>query len=135
MTLLQGVVNAFVMFASRIIAYAITRDSKSDRSGWAFYLVSMVLQTVFLIFGSLLIAFYNRQRECKADDGGAMLAGRNKMIGALEALQRTYEAVDVKSQPAAQTMKISGRPMGIFKLFSTHPPLEERIARLRKQLG
>ncbi len=135
MTLLQGVVNAFVMFASRLIAYVITRDSKSDRSGWAFYLVSMVLQTVFLIFGSLLIAFYNRKRECKADDGGAIIAGRNKMIGALEALQRTYDVVDPKSQPAVQTMKISSQPAGIWKLFSTHPPLEERIARLRNQLG
>jgi heat shock protein HtpX len=138
MTLLQGVVNAFVMFASRVIAYAITRgDSKSDRSGWAFYLVSMVLQTIFLLFGSLLIALYNRKRECKADDGGAQLAGRNKMIGALEALKRTSDLVDPRAQPAVQAMKISGHGGGIWKFFnlSTHPPLEERIARLRNQLG
>jgi len=136
MTLLQGVVNAFVMFASRIIAYAITRgDSKSDRSGMAFYLVSMLLQIVFLILGSILVAFYTRGRECKADDGGAQLAGKNKMIAALEALQRTYPALDVRAQPAAQTMKISCQPTGIWRLFSTHPPLAERIARLRNQLG
>jgi heat shock protein HtpX len=134
MTLLQGVVNAFVMFASRIIAYAITRDSKSDRNSWSFYLISMVLQTVFLILGSILVAFYNRKRECKADDGGVKLAGRNKMIGALEALQRTYNIVDTR-QPAVQTMKISSQPIGIWRLFSTHPPLEQRIERLRNQSG
>jgi heat shock protein HtpX len=135
-TLLQGVVNAFVMFASRILAYVITRDSKSERSGWVYYLVTMVLQTVLLLLGSLLIAFYNRKRECKADDGGAILAGRNKMIAALEALQRTYDVVDPRAQPAAQTMKISSKPTGIWQLLSaTHPPLAERIARLRNQLG
>lgn len=138
MTLLQGVVNAFVMFLSRIIAFTLTRDrdsnSRSDNST-AFYLVSMVLQTVFLILGSILIAFYNRKRECGADDGGAHLAGKNKMIAALEALQRTYDVVDSRAQPAAQTMKISSKPHGIWMLFATHPPLEERIARLRNQVG
>ncbi len=135
MTLIQGVVNAFVMFASRLIAYLVTRDSKSERSGGAYILVSVVLQFVFLILGSILVAFYTRGRECKADDGGAQLAGKNKMIAALEALQRTYPAIDTRAQPAAQTMKISCQPTGIWKLFSTHPPLEERIARLRNQMG
>ncbi len=135
MTLIQGVVNAFVMFASRVIAYILTRDSKSERNGTAYYLVSILLQFIFLILGSILVAYYNRHRECKADDGGAQLAGRNKMIAALEALQRTYPAIDVHAQPSAQTMKISAQPMGIWRLFSTHPPLAERIARLRNQVG
>lgn len=134
MTLVQGVINAFVMFASRIIAYAITRNEKS-RSNAGYYLVSMLLQWVFLILGAILVAFYSRHRECRADDGGAKLAGRGKMIHALEALQRTYDQIDYKAQPAAQTMKISSQPRGIWAVFCTHPPLEERIARLRKQSG
>ncbi len=138
MCLLQGVVNAFVMFASRVIAYAITRGSRSrdsESSNGSFYLISMVLQFVFMILGAILVATYNRHRECRADDGGAQLAGKNKMIGALEALKRTYDYVDPRAQPAAQTMKISSRPHGIWMLFATHPPLDERIARLRNKIG
>jgi len=133
-TLLQGIVNAFSMFASRVIAYVVMRDSKAKDSS-LYYVLSMVLDFVFLFLGAMLVAFYNRRRECSADDGGARLAGKHKMIAALEALQRTYDYVDPRSQPEAQTMKISSRPMGIWKLFSTHPPLEERIARLRNQIG
>ena len=134
-TLLQGVVNAFAVFAARIIAFVLMRNSKSrDNSGA--YWISMILQTVFLILGSFLVAFYNRHRECSADDGGARLAGKNKMIGALEALQRTYDYIDPRAQPSAQTMKISSRPHGIWQMLSaTHPPLEERIARLRNKIG
>jgi heat shock protein HtpX len=133
-TLLQGVINAFVMFASRVIAFIITRNSKS-RDNSSFYWISMLLQFVLLFLGSILVAYYNRQRECRADDGGAQLAGKNKMIAALEALRRTYDYVDPRAQPSAQTMKISSQPHGIWMLFSTHPPLEERIARLRNKIG
>jgi heat shock protein HtpX len=132
MTLLQGVVNAFVMFASRIIALMLTRNEKSRGNG-AFYLVSTLLQYVFFIFGAILVATYSRRRECSADDGGAKLAGRQKMIDALEALERTVDRLDPHAQPSAQTMKISCQPQGIWKLFSTHPPLQERIARLRSK--
>jgi heat shock protein HtpX len=131
MTLVQGVVNAFVMFASRAIAYALTRGSKDSRG--TYYILSMVIQTVLLILAAIPIAYYSRQRECRADDGGAQLAGREKMTQALEALQRTFDRIDPKAQPAAQTMKISSAPKGIWALWATHPPLEERIARLREQ--
>jgi heat shock protein HtpX len=132
MTLLQGVVNAFVMFISRIIAFVLTRNSDGrDRSGMSFYLITMVLQSVLMVLGAILVASYSRRRECSADDGGARLAGRDKMIHALQALQRTYDRVDNTAQPEAQTLKISSAPMGIWALFSTHPPLEERIERLR----
>lgn len=131
MTLVQGVVNAFVMFASRVIAYALTRGSKDSRG--LYYLVTMVIQTVLLILAAIPIAFYSRARECRADDGGAQLAGREKMTQALEALERTFNKIDPKAQPAAQTMKISSAPKGIWKLWATHPPLAERIARLRGQ--
>jgi heat shock protein HtpX len=132
MTLLQGVVNAFAMFAARLIAIILTRNEKSRNNG-AFYLVSGLLQWVFFMFGAILVATYSRHRECRADDGGAKLAGTNKMIDALEALERTYNNLDRHAQPSAQTMKISCQPQGIWKLFSTHPPLEERIARLRSK--
>lgn len=131
MTLLTGVVNAFVMFLSRLIAYAMARGSRNSQG--TYILVQMLLQFVFLILGSMLIAAYSRHRECRADDGGAHLAGREKMIKALEALQRTYDRVDVGSQPALQAMKMSCKPQGIFRLFSTHPPLEDRIARLKQE--
>jgi heat shock protein HtpX len=135
MTLLQGVVNAFVMFAARIIALVLTRTRRDDdsRNNSGFYLISTLLQYVFLFFGSMLVAFYSRRRECGADDGGAKLAGRQRMIGALEALKRTEDRLDPHAQPEAQTMKISCQPQGIWKLFSTHPPLEERIERLRAE--
>ncbi len=137
MTLLQGVVNAFVMFASRLIAYAVTRgDSKSDRNDWAFYLVSMLLQVVFMFFGYLLIVFYNRKRECKADDGGAQLAGKNKMIGALEALRRTSDLSRSQSPTSGadhENIWQWQRHMGIFQFVNasslrrTHRTLKERI--------
>jgi heat shock protein HtpX len=140
-TLLQGIVNTFAMFAANFIAYILVRGSRSkDNDGFAgsggFYLIRIVLELVFFSIGGLLVAFFNRHRECRADDGGADLAGKNKMIGALEALQRTYDYIDPKAQPAAQTMKISARPHGMWMmLWATHPPLAERIARLRNKVG
>jgi heat shock protein HtpX len=132
MTLLQGVVNAFVMFLSRVIAYAIARGSKDSQG--SYFLLRFVIEIALLILGALLIATYSRKRECRADDGGAQLAGREKMVHALEALQRTFGKVDPKAQPALQAMKISSTPRGIWQsLFATHPPLEERIERLRQR--
>ncbi|MCM2324701.1 MAG: protease HtpX [Oligoflexia bacterium] len=139
MTLVQGVVNAFVMFLSRAIAFAIAqalrgeRDDR-DRGGISYglyYLVSFVLEIVFMILGSIVVAWFSRYREFRADAGGARLAGRQNMIQALEALRRTYQLVDPAAQPAVQTLKISSKGSGIMRLFSTHPALEERIARLQ----
>jgi heat shock protein HtpX len=139
MTLLQGVVNAFAMFLSRVIAYALAQAMRGDReereggvmaSGIVF-LVQFVLEIVFLILGSILVAWFSRFREFRADAGGARLAGRGNMVSALEALRRTYEGVDPTAQPAIQALKISTRPRGVYQLFATHPPLEERIARLQ----
>lgn len=141
MTLVQGVVNAFVMFLSRVIAFAISQmgRSRDDREGgfspMTFYLVQFVLEIVFMILGSIVVATFSRYREFRADKGGAVLAGRDNMIKALQALQRTYELVDSNAQPAVQSLKISSRPGGIMRLFSTHPPLEERIARLETMMG
>lgn len=138
MTLVQGVVNAFVMFLSRVIAFAIAQAMArrdDDREGssvspMVFHLTTMVLEIVFMILGSMLVASFSRYREFRADAGGARLAGRDKMIAALQGLQRNFEAIDPEAQPAVQSMKISSRRGGFMRLFSTHPALEERIARL-----
>jgi len=138
MTLLQGVVNAFVMFFARVVAFAITRlGRKSNDSGapsiFLYSIVVFVLEIVFMILGSIVIATYSRFREFRADSGGARLAGRDKMINALKALERTVEIHDKHAeQPAIQALKISS-PQGILRFFSTHPPLEERIARLEQE--
>lgn len=136
MTLVQGVVNAFVMFLARVIAFALTMAGKS-RDGeesqgapLAYYATQMVLEIAFMVLGSMVVAWFSRQREFRADAGGARLAGREAMIRALQRLQRTFEDVDPSEQPALQALKISSRPGGIMRFFSTHPPLEERIARL-----
>ncbi|OFZ19304.1 MAG: zinc metalloprotease HtpX [Bdellovibrionales bacterium GWB1_55_8] len=140
MTLIQGVVNAFVMFLARAIAFAIAQALRSDRdderggiSHLAYFGIQIALEIVFMILGSIVVAWFSRYREFRADKGGATLAGRDSMIRALEALRRTYDLVDPGAQPAVQTLKISTKRTGIMQLFSTHPPLEERIARL--QLG
>ena len=129
MVLLQGVMNAFVIFFSRVIAYAIVRgDSRDRRGGGMEFLVIMVLQIVLGILGSLVTAWFSRQREFKADAGGAHLAGRERMIGALRRLQANQQLVDT-SHEALATMKINGaRSWMVF--FHTHPPLEARIAAL-----
>lgn len=140
MTLIQGVVNAFVMFLARAIAFALTasRDSRDSREGssvgGSYYLVQFVLEIVFMILGSMVVAWFSRYREFRADAGGAQLAGRPNMIQALEGLNRTFNVIDpVADTPSVQALKISSRPSKWMKLFSTHPPLEERIARLKSR--
>lgn len=137
MTLIQGVVNAFVMFLARIIAYGLTMargQDGEDRQGspLAFHAVTFVLEMVFMILGSMVVAWFSRYREYRADAGGARLAGRQNMIQALEGLRKTFDEVDPTEQPAVAALKISSRPGGFMRLFSTHPPLEERIERLKK---
>ncbi len=138
MTLLQGVVNAFAMFLSRVIAFAISQAMRGDRDSrdrqsppMISFLIQMVLEIVFMLLGSIVIAAFSRYREFRADAGGAKLAGRTNMIRALESLKRTFEYVDPTAQPAVQSLKISGRPTGLMGLFASHPPLDERIARLQ----
>jgi heat shock protein HtpX len=145
MTLIQGVVNAFAMFLARIIAYALTMNKNDDnersRPGFSYYIVQMVLEMVFMILGSMVVAWFSRYREFRADKGGAKYAGRESMIHALEGLQRQFglnsdsdDSAGLQSQNAVRAMKISGRN-GFMKLFSTHPPLEERIAALKRGVG
>ncbi|WP_413289184.1 protease HtpX [Bdellovibrio sp. HCB337] len=137
MTLLQGVVNAFVMFLARVIAFALTtarQDNEEESSAGpslAYYAVQFVLEIFFMILGSIVVAWFSRYREYRADLGGAKLAGTQNMIQALQGLQRTLDLVDPQAQPAVQSMKISSRGGRFMKLFSTHPPLEDRIQRLK----
>jgi heat shock protein HtpX len=134
MTLIQGVINAFVMFFARIAAFAVSNLLRDDDDRGPSYMVQSLLvflfDILFGILGSMVVCYFSRQREFRADKGGASLAGREKMIGALEALRRTTEMVDYR-QASLQTLKISS-PKGLFALLLTHPPLEKRIERLRQ---
>ncbi|MBC7465621.1 MAG: M48 family metalloprotease, partial [Bdellovibrio sp.] len=127
---------AFVMFLARAIAYALTmsKGENEERQGtpMAYYITQFALEIGFMFLGSMVVAWFSRYREYRADSGGARLAGRDNMIQALEGLKRTFGDIDSTDKPAIQAMKISSRPGGIMKLFSTHPPLEERIQRLRQ---
>jgi heat shock protein HtpX len=132
MTLLQGVINAFVMFLARIIAFALANrgSSRDDRGGGVNYFVVFALEIVLGILGSLITAWFSRQREFRADHGGATLAGRDRMLGALRRLAANRELVDTQHQALA-TLKINGaKSWAMF--FSTHPPLETRIAALER---
>jgi len=147
MTLLQGVVNAFVMALARIIAFAIDNALRSDRDsrggglgGIGYYFTVMALEILFFIPGSILLMWFSRQREYRADRGGAKVAGREKMIGALRTLQRVHELNEMpqtqNQQQSVASLKIAGgRGGGLRLLFASHPPLEERIARLERNLA
>jgi len=129
MALMQGVVNTFVYFFATVIGHVVDRVVfKTERGyGPAYYITQMAAQIVLGILASMLVMWFSRYREFKADAGGANLAGREKMIGALRALQRGHEAQDLPGQLAA--FGINGG--GMSKLFMSHPPLEERIAALQ----
>jgi heat shock protein HtpX len=129
MTLLQGVINAFVMFFARIIAYAL-RSSNNRSSQGVSWVVVIMLEIVLGILGSLVTAWFSRQREFRADRGGAMLAGRDRMLAALRRLAGNRELVDTSHQALA-TLKINGA-RGWMVFFSTHPPIEARIAALEQ---
>lgn len=132
LTLIQGVVNTFVIFLSRVIGFLVDRlVFKVERGhGPAFFVTVIVAQLVLGILASIVVMWFSRQREFRADAGGAQLAGRNKMIAALERLKLNQEQTQMPDQVAA--FGISGGVSRGFKyLFMTHPPLEDRIAALR----
>lgn len=136
MTLLQGVVNAFVMFLARVLAYVVAQalrgnDREGGMSQGIYFVCVLVFQIVFMVLGSMVVMAFSRWREFRADAGGANLAGRESMIRALQALQRDHEALaQAKAPPALATLQISGRD-GVMRFFMSHPPLEQRIERLR----
>lgn len=135
MTLLQGVVNAFVMFLARVLAFVVAqafrRDDNEGISTGLYFVCTLVFQIVFMIFGTMVIMAFSRWREFRADAGSATIAGRENMVRALQALQRDSEALaGAHTSPSVATLQISSKD-GFMSLFMSHPPLEERIARLR----
>lgn len=135
MTLIQGVVNAFVMFLARVLAYAVTTMGRSNnrRSSYmSYYLFTMLFEVVFMILGSMVICTFSRWREFRADRGGAILTRKEHMIAALEKLRlNNVPPSNTKSALNALMISPSGKG-GILRLFATHPPLEMRIKRLRE---
>ncbi len=130
MTLIQGVINALVMFLARVIAFFLAnRGNDGERSSAPSYIVIFLLEIFLSFLGMIAVAAFSRWREYRADAGGARLAGREKMIDALEALRRNVEEADLTHKASLSTLKISGGRR--FSLFATHPPLEDRIARLK----
>ena len=129
MALMQGVVNTFVYFFATVIGHLVDRVVfKTERGyGPAYYVTQMVAQIALSILASMLVMWFSRYREFRADAGGANLAGRQKMIGALRALQRSHEPAQLPGELAA--FGINGG--GVQRLFMSHPPLEERIAALQ----
>jgi heat shock protein HtpX len=129
MALMQGVVNTFVFFFASIIGHVVDRVVFRTERGYgpAFFITRIVAQIALGFLASMLVMWFSRYREFKADAGGAKLAGREKMISALRALQRGHDAQDLPGQLAA--FGINGG--GMSRLFMSHPPLEERIAALQ----
>jgi heat shock protein HtpX len=131
MALIQGVVNTFVMFLSRVIGHTVDRVVFKNENGHgpAFFVTMIVAELVLGILASIIVMWFSRQREFRADRGGASLAGRQAMINALKRLQAQHDPQPLPDKMAA--FGISGGKAGGFKrLFMTHPPLEERIAAL-----
>lgn len=134
LALIQGVVNTFVMFLSRMIGYAVDKVIfKTERgTGPAFFVTMIIAELVLGVLASIIVMWFSRQREFRADVGAAKLAGTNKMIAALERLQAQYEPSVLPKQMAAFCIS-GGGAGGLKKLFSSHPGLDERIAALRAQ--
>ncbi|KAA9131056.1 protease HtpX [Marinihelvus fidelis] len=131
MGLLQGVVNTFVIFLSRVIGHVVDRVVFKVERGYgpAYFIVTIVAQLLLSILASMIVMWFSRRREFRADEGGASLAGRQNMADALRALQRTSEPKDLPGEMAA--FGISGSiGQGFKRLFMSHPPLTERIAAL-----
>jgi heat shock protein HtpX len=137
MTLLQGVVNTFVMFFARIAAWgvsnAMARNSDDNRgtSPWVHMICVWVFEIMFSLLGAIVVAAFSRWREFRADAGGARLAGKEKMVYALQSLKNTLAVADDR-QAAVASLKINGKPSSFMALFASHPDLDTRIEALRK---
>ncbi|QHB32438.1 protease HtpX [Yersinia canariae] len=136
MTLIQGIVNTFVIFISRLIAQVAAgflsgdRDNEGSSAGnpMVYFAVSMVLELVFGILASIITMWFSRHREFHADAGSARLVGREKMIAALQRLKTSYEPQEAGSMMA---FCINGKSKSFSELFMSHPPLDKRIEALR----
>ena len=137
-TLLQGVLNTFVMIFARLIGLAIDRffsgssDEESSSPGWGYFIGSMIAEILLSFVATAIVMWFSRYREFKADIAGADLAGRQKMINALKRLQQGHATQDLPGEMAAFGIA-GGLGTGLRKIFMTHPPLEDRIAALENR--
>ena len=133
LTLIQGVVNTFVLFFSRVIGYTVDKVIFKTREGTgpAFFITMIISELLLGVLASIVVMWFSRQREYRADIGGGQLAGKQKMIAALQRLKTQYETSALPKSIAA--LGISGEQgIGLKELFSTHPSLDDRIARLQQ---
>ena len=132
LALIQGVVNTFVIFLSRVVGSIVDKVVfKTERgNGPAFWITSIIAELVLGILASIIVMWFSRRREFRADAGGASLAGRGKMIAALQRLKLAHEAPQLPAQMRAFGIS-GGQVGGLARLFMSHPPLDERIEALR----
>ena len=133
LTLIQGVVNTFVLFFSRVMGYTVDKVIFKTRQGTgpAFFITMIISELLLGVLASIVVMWFSRQREYRADLGGGQLAGKQKMIAALQRLKIQYESSTLPKSIAA--LGISGEQgIGLKELFSTHPSLDDRIARLQQ---
>lgn len=136
MTLLQGVVNTFVLFLSYVVAHAISMSSRRGKEEGGnlavFYITRMVLEILFMIVGSMIVASFSRYREYRADLGGAILSSKENMIRALKRLEVPSKKIEKSDIPeAVEALMCNGR-ISVIELFSTHPPIQKRIKALEE---
>lgn len=134
LTLIQGVVNTFVIFLSRVVGFIVDRAIFKVERGYGpgYFITVIVTQIILSILASMIVMWFSRKREFRADSGGADLAGRNKMVAALKRLQKAHSPVELPDQLAAFGIS-GGVKGGLKRLFMSHPPLEERIAALENR--
>jgi heat shock protein HtpX len=134
LALIQGVVNTFVVFLARVIGHTVDRVVFKNEEGYGigYFVVSSVAEILLSVLATMIVMWFSRYREFRADYGGARLAGREKMVDALRALQRVHQPHDLPAGEFA-AFGISGKiGQGIKALFASHPPLEQRIAALQQ---
>ena len=136
LTLIQGVVNTFVFFLARIIGNFVDKVifKNENGGGIAYFGVVLVAELLLGILASVIVSWFSRKREFRADAAGAVLASPGAMIGALEALKRAHQPEGLPEQMAAFGIS-AGTPTGLKRLFMSHPPLDERIDALKRQHG
>jgi len=136
MTLIQGVMNTFVVFISRVVGYFVDKvvlRNQSEGPGIGYYVTTIVMDILLGVLAAIIVAWFSRQREYRADAGAAALMGRKQPM--IDALARLGKLDPGEMPKAVQTLGISARPNGLMALFSTHPPIEDRIRALQQSKG
>jgi heat shock protein HtpX len=135
MTLVQGIVNAFVMFLARVIGFFASQFVAEEKRPIVQFAIVIALEIALGILGMIVVSAFSRRREFRADSGGASLSSPTNMIMALERLKVNSQIPQTDNQPAIASLKISGKAGGLLKLFSTHPDLDDRIESLKINFG